>query len=104
MCCKCASHVMSVQQEDDSTSLLWVTVRLLMFLLPFLMLLRVVTAMREIRLNRNSPGHAADHSFAAILWVSASMTFCHKAFAPLHCNRFHHAFETVNAARVVAQG
>ena len=74
MCCQCASRLMFVQQEDDSTSLFWVTVRVLMFLLPFLMLLRVVTAMREICLNRNSTGHAADHSFAAILWVSASMT------------------------------
>lgn len=59
-----------MQQGDGSALMFWITVKLLMFLLPFLMLLRVVTAMREIRLNRNPPGLAADHSFAAILWVS----------------------------------
>ena len=41
-----------------------------MFLVPLLLLLRVVTAMREIRLNRRSSDHTADHSFAAILLVS----------------------------------
>ena len=65
-----------VQDEEDSVSLFWITVKVLLFLLPFLMLLRVVTAMREIRLSRNANGHAADHSFAAILWVSLATPSC----------------------------
>ncbi len=39
-----------------------------MFLVPFLLLLRIVTAMREIRLSRNA-GQTAEHSLSAILWV-----------------------------------
>ena len=57
-------------QVESSGSLLWVAAKVLMFLVPFLLLLRVVTAMREIRLSRRSSGHTADHSFAAILLVS----------------------------------
>ncbi|CAK0787461.1 hypothetical protein CVIRNUC_010681 [Coccomyxa viridis] len=55
------------EQVESSGSLLWVAAKVLMFLVPFLLLLRVVTAMREIRLSRRSSGHTADHSFAAIL-------------------------------------
>ena len=57
-------------QGVSSDSLLWVAAKVLMFLVPFLLLLRVVTAMREIRLSRRSSDHTADHSFAAILLVS----------------------------------
>ncbi len=57
-------------QGESSGSLLWVAAKVLMFLVPFLLLLRVVTAMREIRLSRRSSDHTADHSFAAILLVS----------------------------------
>ena len=57
-------------QGESSDSLLWVAAKVLMFLVPFLLLLRVVTAMREIRLSRRSSDHTADHSFAAILLVS----------------------------------
>ena len=67
-----ASHnhfAMQVQQEDDAHSLFWITVKVLMFLVPFLLLLRIVTAMREIRLSRNTSGQTAEHSLSAILWV-----------------------------------
>ena len=57
-------------QGESSDSLLWVAAKVLMFLVPFLLLLRVVTAVREIRLSRRSSDHTADHSFAAILLVS----------------------------------
>ncbi|CAL5222463.1 g4831 [Coccomyxa viridis] len=57
-----------VQQEDDAHTLFWITVKVLMFLVPFLLLLRIVTAMREIRLSRNAPGQTAEHSLSAILW------------------------------------
>ena len=59
---------MQVQQEEDAHSLFWITVKVLMFLVPFLLLLRIVTAMREIRLSRNA-GQTAEHSLSAILWV-----------------------------------
>ena len=65
-----------VQQKDEANSLFWITVKVLMFLVPFLMLLRIVTAMREIRLSRNSSGHAAEHSLSAILWVRPVPFLC----------------------------
>ncbi len=65
-----------VQEEEDSVSLFWITVKVLLFLLPFLLLLRIVTAMRDIRLSRNANGHTADHSFAALLWVSLTTPLC----------------------------
>ena len=59
-----------ILQGKSEDSLLWVAAKVLMFLVPFLLLLRVVMAMREIRLSRRSLDYTADHSFAAILLVS----------------------------------
>ena len=66
-----SEHAVQVQQENDSDTLFWITVKVLMFLVPFLMLLRIVTAMREVRLSRNSANHSTEQSLSAILWVSA---------------------------------
>ena len=67
---------MQVQQKAEADSLFWITVKILMFLVPFLLLLRIVTAMREIRLARNGSGHAAEHSLSAILWVRPVSFLC----------------------------
>ena len=72
-----------MQQEDDAHTLFWITVKVLMFLVPFLLLLRIVTAMREIRLSRNAPGQTAEHSLSAILWVRPDPFLC-KPLCPGH--------------------